>query len=309
MADQLPAWFIHAVTDNVTHLAQQKQTQGMAAVRVHEGVVGKTYPFQRMAAVAMSEVFIRDGDTQYLNPTLSKRRAILRDFTAAILIDDFDKIKTLTDPQSEFAQALAWARNRTLDDLILGVVGLGTTLGAAGTATGGILGNATNVDEAAETNALSDLPDAQHIVDGGTNLTMAKIALAAFTMDAADIDPDNRYFFYSPAGMKKLLTDTQVTSSDYSTINALMRGGFPQDQTWMGFMWRRSTRLPLSGNIRSNIAVQKNAVGLAVGMIEGVEIDRAVHKNNNTQVLIKLSAGAVRIEDAGVVQDNIDESV
>ena len=199
MADQLPAWFIHAVSDNVLHLGQQKQTMGMAAVTVREGVVGKTFPFQRMAKVAMTETLVRDGDTQYLNPTLSKRRANLRDFTAAMLIDEFDEIKTLTDPKSEFAQSLAWARNRTLDELLLSVPGLGTA-GAAGVAVGGILGLATTVDEAAESSALAALPGAQQIVDGGTNLTMAKILSAKTIMDQNDIDPDSRYFFYSPAG-------------------------------------------------------------------------------------------------------------
>lgn len=308
MADQLPAWFIHAVSDNVLHLGQQKQTMGMAAVTVREGVVGKTFPFQRMAKVAMTETLVRDGDTQYLNPTLSKRRANLRDFTAAMLIDEFDEIKTLTDPKSEFAQSLAWARNRTLDELLLSVPGLGTA-GAAGVSVGGILGLATTVDESAESTATAALPAAQQIVDGGTNLTMAKILSAKTIMDQNDIDADSRYFFYSPLGMKKLLTDTQVTSSDYSTISALTRGGFPQDATWVGFMWRMSNLLPITGNIRSCIAVQKSAVGMAVGLIKNVEIDKAVHKNNNDQVLIKLSAGAVRREDAGVVQINIDESV
>jgi Phage capsid protein len=308
MADQLPAWHIHAITENVIHLAQQKQTQGMAAVRVREGVIGKTEPFQRMAATSMTETLVRDGDTVYQNPTLSKRRANLRDFTTAILVDDFDKVKTMTDPQSEFAMSLAWARNRTIDDLILGVAGLGTA-GAAGTAVGGILGLATVVDEAAESSTATALPTAQQIVDGGTNLTMAKIAQAAFLMDAADVDPDGRYFFYSPAGMRKLITDNTVTSADYTTIKALRDGGFPQDATWMGFQWRRSTRLPITGNIRSCIAVQKRSVGFAVAMMAGVEIDRAVHKNNNTQVLLKFSGGGVRIEDVGVVQVNIDESV
>lgn len=307
MADQLPAWFIHAVSDNIIHLGQQKQTMGMAAVTVREGVVGKTYPFQRMAKVAMVQNTVRDGDTVYINPTLSKRRANLIDFIAAMLIDEFDEIKTLNDPKSEFAQSLAWARNRTLDELLLSVPGLGTA-GAAGVAVGGILGLATVVDEALETATATALPSAQQIVDGGTNLTMAKILDAKVKMDEASIDTEDRYFFYSPKGMRKLLTDTTVISSDYSTVQALTTGGFPMDRTWVGFKWRESVLLPITGNIRSCIAVQKSAVGMAVGLLKNVEIDKAVHKNNNDQVLMKLSAGAVRREDAGVVQVNIDET-
>ena len=259
MADQLPAWFIHAVSDNVTHLAQQEQSQAMAAVRTREGVVGKTFPFQRMAQIALTEVTVRDGDTTYLNPTLSKRRANLRDFSGALLVDDFDQIKTLTDPQSEFALALVRARNRSLDDLIVGVRGL-TAAAAADTPVGGILGLAPTVDEGTETSSTSALPTAQQIVNGGTTLTMAKVRQAARIMNAADVPQEQRYFFYSPIGMDKLLSDTTVTSSDYNTIRALQQGGFPQDATWMGFMWRMSNRLPKVANIRQCIADRKSVV-------------------------------------------------
>jgi hypothetical protein len=311
--DQLSQWQIHAISDNVTHLSQQRETKAMAAVRVREGVVGKTYPFQIMAAVSMSQITTRDGDTQYINPTLTKRRANLLDFAVAALIDDFDVLKTLTNPQSEVAQAIVNARNRTLDDLILGVAGLDAAA-ATGTAVGGILGLATTVDEGAESTATSALPTAQQILHGGTNLTMAKIRQAGEKMDSADVAEDDRYFFYSPLAMRSLLADNQVTSSDYSSINALQQGRFPMDAVWYGFKWRMSTRLPVAvppaatASVRSCIAVQKQGVGLAVGTIQGVEVTTAVHKWNNPQVVLKLSAGGVRIDDNCVVQVDVLET-
>lgn len=308
MALQLEQWFIHAVSDNVTQLAQQRESYGMAAVTVREGVTGKTYPFQRIDQIALVDVTVRDGDTTYLNPTQTKRRANLSDSAGAILTDDFDKIKTLTDPQSEFARALANARNRKIDDLLLGVRGL-TAAAAADTQVGGILGLAPTVDEGAETVSTTALPTAQQIVNGGTGLTMAKVRQAVRIMNLADLDQSDRYFFYSPIAMDKLLSDTTVTSSDFNTIRALQSGGFPMDATWMGFKWRMSNRLPKVANIRQLIAVQKQCVGFAVGLTQGVEINEAPHKWNNMQAIIKFSGGAVRIDDAGVVQVDIDESV
>jgi Phage capsid protein len=307
MAEQMPAWFIHAVSETVQQLAQQKQSKVMGAVRMKTGVVGKTWPFNRIAFLNLTEVTTRDGDTQYLNPPQSKRRAILRDFTGYVLIDEFDEVKTLTSPQSEFSQILAYALNRQYDDLTIGIAGR-TAAGAAGTATGGILGKATTVDENAETTAADDIPAAQQIVNGGTNLTVAKVISAKKLLDEADVEEEDRYFFYSPAGMAKLLADTNVTSSDFNTIKALAGGGFPMDQTWMGFKWRSSTRLPKTGNIRSCIAFQRNAAGLAVGLVKDAIVSDAPHKNNNTQVGVKLSAGTVRVDDKGVAQVDIDES-
>lgn len=307
MALQLDAWFVHALNDNAVHLAQQADQRTRGASRVQDGVVGKSYPFNRIAAVDMTSITTRDGDTQYLNPTMSKRRAQLLDYGAAILIDKLDTLKTLTNPQSEFMRALMAARARQMDKLLLAVAGLGTA-GASGTVVGGILGLATTVDEAAESTSTVALPTAQQIVNGGTNLTMAKILAAKDLMDAAEVPENDRYFFYSSAGMKKLLSDTQVTSSDYSSIQALTRGGFKDDETWVGFKWRRSQLLPKSGNIRSCIAVQRDAVGLAMGLFENPEVVNQPSKWNNPSVMLQMSGGGVRIDDNGVVQVDIDES-
>src|SRR5215467_10224677 len=124
------AWFIHAVNDTVVQLAQQKKSVIRGAIRTREGVVGKTDPWQRIGDVAMQPVS-RDSDTEYLNPPQSKRRAVLVDRAAAVLIDDLDQVRMLTNPQSEFSQILTFARERELDAL---------TLSKASTDLGGILG-------------------------------------------------------------------------------------------------------------------------------------------------------------------------
>ena len=305
MALENEAWFIHAVSDNVTQLAQQKQSMVRGALRTHEGVTGKTYPFQRLGAVSMA-ASTRDDAITFLNPSQTKRRAVLSDRRAAVLIDDFDKVKELANPQSEFAQMLVKARERELDVL---------TLSVDPASVGGIIGLATTVDEAAETSgtialsAESTTYGTTVIADGSTGLTMAKILDTKEAFDTNNVDMDDRYFFYSPRAMRKLLTDTQVTSSDYSTINALSSGGFPQDGVWCGFKWRMSTALPLAGDIRSCIAVQKMCVGLAIGLVTEIDVHRNPNYWNNVQAIVKLSAGACRIDPAGVMQVDIDESV
>jgi len=291
MAQFNEAWFVHAINDTLTQLAQQKVQKTSGSYRVKEGVVGKTWPFNRVGPVNMSAV-ARDSDTTYLNPPSSKRRALLGDTAAAVLIDDFDTLKTPIGLDSEFAALLVNARNRQLDDICLGAA----------------LASAVTVDEAAETTSLTAFLAAQQIANGGTGLTLAKILSAAEIMNGQDVDPDDRYFFYSAHAMTNLLNNTAVTNSDYSTIQALQRGGLPYDQSWMGFRWRMTTRLPKTGNIRSCIAWQKQAMGVGVGLVQDAKISEAPHKWGNMQVIIKLSAGGVRVDDAGVVQIDIDET-
>lgn len=308
MAFYEEAHFIHQVDQAVHHVAQQRRPAVRGAVRTEEGVQGKTYPFQIQGSAELTQITVRDADTTYLNPPQSKRRAVLLDFGGAVLVDDFDKLKTLTNPQNEFVITLGYARARQEDRMVLSVPGLGAA-GAAGTAIGGALGLATTVDEGAETTATSALPSTQQIVNGSTGGTIAKILDAKQKMDDADVDDEDRYFFYSPRFMRKLLTDVQATSSDYNTIRALDSGGFPMDQTWLGFKWRRTTRLPKSGNIRSCIALQKRGVGYAISLLGMTDVHKNPAKWNNVQAMVKMSAGAVRIEDVCVVQIDIDESV
>src|SRR3989304_5216249 len=94
------AWFIHAVSNTVTQLSQQRRSIVDGAVRLATGVKGKTHPFNRIGAQDRVQTTPRDAATQYANPPQSKRRASLYDFGLAVTIDDFDEIKTLTDPTS-----------------------------------------------------------------------------------------------------------------------------------------------------------------------------------------------------------------
>lgn len=307
------AWFIHAVNDTVVQLAQQKKSMIRGAIRTREGVVGKTDPWQRIGVADMQNI-TRDSDTTYLNPPQSKRRAVLLDKAAAVLIDELDQVRMLTNPQSEFSQILTFARERELDRLTLGKQsGVG---GSTVADLGGILGSATNVDEAGEVTSQGTLPTTggplgigQVIVNGATGMTMSKILDCKQLFDEQQVDVEDRYFFYSPRAMRKMLTDPNITSSDYNSVKALDNGGFPMDQTWMGFYWRQSVLMPKIGNIRTCVAFQKMGVGLSVGLIKDIDVGPAPHKWNNTQVIIKLTAGAVRVDDLAVVQIDIDESV
>jgi len=311
-------WFHHAVSDTVHQLAQQKPSKMYSAVRVKEGVVGKTHPFNRIGpAPDMLPVTSRHMAGVGQDIPKTKRRVALKDFYSRVYVDDLDQVRALPSLQSEDSQQLAYARNRKLDDLIA-VASLGT---------------AVDVDETLETTASTALPTTggptgsgwttgQVIANGSVGLTLTKIMDTKWLFDAQDVDEMDRYFFYSPKAMRRLLEDTKVTSSDYNTIRALVSGGFAQDETWHSFKWRMSTRLPLAGavgttqifaspgaNVRSCIAWQKNAVALAVGMSGSLSVKDRPDLIKTTQVELVLCANAIRIEDVGVIRIDIDESV
>jgi hypothetical protein len=88
-------------------------------------------------------------------------------------------------------------------------------------------------------------------------------------------------------------------------VRALVSG---QIDSYLGFKVIVSTRLPVAANIRSAFAWHKDRMGLAILLEKSVEIDRRPDKNNSLQVLLKLTAGSVRIEEQGVVQIDGDET-
>ena len=203
------------------------------------------------------------------------------DYDWADLIDQEDKVKMLITPQSEYAMAGANAMGRAMDDALIAA--------ATGNAFGGVAG-ATSIA----------LPTAQKIAGGTTGLTLAKLLSAKEIIDSSDVDPEEaRYVVCSAKQITDLLNTTQVTSSDYNTVRALASG---QIDTFLGFKFIRSQRLPIATTIRSCLAYTESALGLAVGADITTRISERDDKNYATQVFLSMVIGATRIEDEKVVE-------
>jgi hypothetical protein len=300
--------FVNAYTDTLVHLFSEDPQQVRNAVRLKTGVVGKTLAFDRLGGVNMEPVNSRHADTPLTPLTQTRRRANLADWATAELIDKLDEVKMLIAPQNDYTRRFVEAYHRRVARTVLN----------AATGTASAVGNDDTVTSVS-------LPSSQAIANGGTGFTVAKVRQTNRIMDNAGVPHDgNRWWAVSAYAIEDLLADSQVTSSDFSTLNALMNGGIPMGSSWMGFRWivisdadpdsgsasaPASPILSKSGNIRTTVAWHKEAVGLAIAKDLSVEVDRRPDKMNAQQVLVQVSLGAVRIEDTGVVTVDLDESV
>ena len=292
MAFYEEAWYHHALNATVHKLAEQTPSKMYSAVMVKEGVVGKTYPFPILGSIEMAPV-----TQQYMNPgfmpmAMTKRRVALKDFFVRVGVDDLDELKMLPNLQAEKAQRMAGARNRQLDRLIAAAA----------------IGTATTVDESGETTGSASLPAGQ-IDNSAGAFTLKKVMDAKIKMDEANIPEEGRYIFVSPKSMGQLIDQTKVGSGDYNTLRALQSGGFRSDEMYHGFIWRTTNLLTKVSNTRYNVAWQRDCIGLAVAKNGGVTVKDRPDLVNVTQVELVISANAVRIEDAGVVRIDSDESV
>ena len=281
MSVQITTAFVEQYKSNVFHLAQQKGSKLRDAVRT-ESIVGKSHFFERIGSTAAVKRTSRHADTPRVDTPHSRRKVTMDDYDWADLIDDSDKVRLLISPQSEYAKAGAYAMGRTMDDVIIAA--------ATGNAFGGVSGGSTIA-----------LPAGQKIAHGSTGLTIAKLISAKETLDAANVDPDEaRVLVCSAKQISDLLGTTQITSSDFNSVKALVQGDI---DTFMGFKFIRSERLGTDSNgNRQVLAFTNTSMGLALGKDIQTKISERADKNYSTQVYLCMTIGATRVEDEKVVE-------
>ena len=76
--------------------------------------------------------------------------------------------------------------------------------------------------------------------------------------------------------MSNLLGTTQVTSSDFNSVKALVQG---EVDTFLGFKFITSNRLAKGGNDRTCIAFAQDGITLAVGKDVSARIDERADKS------------------------------
>lgn len=277
--------FVTQFKGNVTHLAQQKGSKLRGAVR-REPTVGKEHAFERLASSTAIKRTSRHADTPLIDILHSRRIATLFDYDWADLIDNMDKLKLLISPESEYVINGSNAVGRAIDNEIL------SSFDAA----------AKNGDG---TTTVFDTTN-QEIAAAAADMTLGKLIAAKKILDNGPFDEEERFIAIGPDQLEALLGTTSVTSVDFNTVKALVRG---EIDTYLGFTFIKSTLLPKVGNVRSCYAWHKNAVGLAEGKDVTASIDKRPDKNNAMQAYVCASIGGIRIDDKGLVRILCDESV
>ena len=279
MSTQITTAFVEQYKANLMHISQQKGSRLRATVRAEE-VTGKNAYIERLGAATAVDATSRHDDTPQIDSEHSRRRLSLVTSRWADLIDNPDKVRMLINPESDYAMAGANALGRRLDDHIIDA--------ASGNSYGGVAGGTTIA-----------LPAAQKIVHGSAGLTLTKLINAKEILDGNEVDPEDRFIVVTAAQMSDLLADTTITSADYNTIKALVKG---EIDTFLGFKFVHSQRLDSDGTSRLVIAYQKNAIRLGIGREPMVRITERADKNYSTQVFVEMDMGATRVEDEAVVE-------
>jgi len=243
-------------------------------VRVRTGVVGETHNFRTMGKGSAGLRGASSSDVDPMDVAHAKVACSLGDYVAPEYTDIFDSAEVNFDERTELAGTIAGALGRRVDQLVLDALSAGTT-----------------------------------IADGGTNMTLEKITEASRVLSDTGAPMEGRVMVCSPQAIEKMMNTSTITSADYNALRVLMSG---EMNTFMGFEWKMiETRteggLAIASNIRDCFAYHKSAVGLAIGIDVSTEVNYVPEKVSWLS-LGKVKAGAVTIDDTGVVKVQIDET-
>jgi len=278
---------------NVTHLFQQRGAKLRGLSRMETLVGAKQHFFERLGPTAAVKRTTRHTDTPLVNSQHSRRMVVTVDYEWADLVDSQDKLKMIIKPESEYAINAAAALGRAYDDAFIAAFSASARTGEDG-GTLVTLGN----DGATDTD-----------ISGAAVLTTA-IMNAKTALDNGDVPLEDRYLLCKPEFVNQILANTTapVTSNaDYNTIRAIVKGEL---DTWVGFKWITSTRLPLAASTDwYNFCWQKNAMGMAIQKDLSVRIDERADKSYATQVYACGSWDGTRIQGEGVVRLRFDASL
>lgn len=269
------AAFVEAFKSNVIHLSQQHPSRLRPTVDSMT-VKAETANVERMGNKEAVEKVTRHTPTPILDVPHDRRKLTMQDFQWADLVDEEDQIKMLISPKSEYAKAAAWAMNRQYDRLIVSAA----------------TGNSTDGDGAAVA-----LPAGQKIGTAGGGLTLDLVLEAKEKLDANEVDSASRYMVLNSAAMSDLLGTTEVASSDFNTIKALVRGEVNQ---WMGFSIIHTELV--AETTAQVLCYHKSAIRLGIGRDIVTRIDKRFDVSYADQVYAAFTAGATRVEEEKIVQ-------
>lgn len=284
-----PAW-IDTYEGNFRHLYQQKQS--VLSPYIQRGTMeGKKKRFTYIGKADMVERQGKNTDTKWQDLEFYNRWISRRVFDYALLIDEFDDIKSaLTDPTSSAIQGALMAANRRKDRVI--VEAFGATA---------YTGENAEVAVPFPSGNILDVQLGSASTKENQPLNLAKLKELAARMDEGDVpETDRRILVCTQRQLNSLLDDDHVSSADYNSVKALVSGTI---DSFYGFKFVKYNGLPLENDVRTCWAFSSSSMQLAVSLdtrIKGpVEIPQ---KHFQPGFEVTMALDAVRLYDAGVYQ-------
>ncbi len=266
--------------DSEVKQAYQGQ-RALAGLTRERTVEGSTVKFPKIGK-GTATIRVPQTDIVPMSTTYSQVTATMEDYIAGEYSDIFNQLKVNFQDRAELVQVVSGAIGRRMDQVVIDAL-----VASSGT------------------NTVSN-----DIGGTDTNLNVAKLRAAKKAMDAKNVPAEGRCIIAHANNMDALLAETEVTSSDFNTVKALVTG---EVNTFLGFRFvslgdRDEGGLAIDGSSdRIVYAFHKDAMGLGIGMGQTSRVDYIPEKTSFL-VASMFSAGSVAIDAEGITKITCRES-
>lgn len=292
MSVNIPTHYVQQYATTVALLLQQRGSKLRNAVTTGSYIGKQASPVDQIGSIAAQKVTSRFAPMGRVDAPMDRRWVFPTDYDLPQLIDKFDKLRLLTDPESAYVQNAVYAMGRAMDDEIIAAFHGTSKTGEAG---------ATN----------TTLPSGQTVLVGtggaASNLNVAKLRAAKKILMAneVDLEADPIFAVITASQHDALLNEIQVISRDYNETPVLVNG---KVQNFLGINFIHCERL-INGT--DDVAGTSRAIpvfarsGMHLGMWNDLTTDIDMRKDLQGlpwQAYVYGTFGATRLEEKKVVR-------
>jgi len=287
MSVNVPDHYTISFSTNVMLLLQEKGSKLRGTVSEGSYTGKQASPVDQIGKVEMQDVTNRFAPMGRVDAALDRRWVTPSDFDLPQLIDTFDKLRLLTDPESSYTQNAVFAAGRKIDRLIILAFTAAAKTGEQGaTSTSVVAGNETDV------------------AVGGSNsrLNVAKLLTTKETMriNSVDFDMEEVYCGLTAKDESALLNEIQIISSDFNGGDRpVLKDGKVQRFLGINFVYCELIESVAAGTNEVNVPVWCKS-GMHLGIWN--DIQSSISKRNDLrgepwQSYVTATFGATRLEE------------
>lgn len=289
MSVNIPTHYSQEYSTNIELLLQQKGSKLRPFIMSGSHVGKQASPVDQFGAVEMQQVTGRFQAMGRVDAATDRRWVLPSDFDLPQLIDSFDKLRLLTDPESSYVQNAVHAAGRKMDDLIIDAFFEDSTTGETGASTtSSLAGNSIAVAFGASADV---------------GLTVAKLREGKKILmgHEVDMDSDPLTCVVSAKQHDDLLAEAQVISTDFNDKPVLVEGKI---QRFLGINFVHSERLNIDGSSDRRVPLFAKS-GMHLGLWNDITTDISQRKDLQGlpfQAYVYMTAGSTRLEEKKIVE-------
>lgn len=295
MSTTVTTAMIDAFTEQVIHIAQDRGSKLENAV-LKESKKAERASKDRLGTVELVQKASRHADTPFTEIPHTRRWTVPVPFEGSDLIDEADDVRVIADFENAYAVSFGMAMGRRQDATVIAA--------ANGTALTGRDASGTQVFDANQRVAVNN-----HVYDSGSGdvgLSVGKLIATKSILVNNGVDETDPmgelHCAIDGTQLGHLLASTEIASVDFNRVKALIDGDVDR---FMGITFHKfaSGILGADGSLDTQVLVwAKGSMWLNEPIAKQIEVERLPTKSYSTQIFAKIMLGAVRLDEAKVVE-------